>query len=89
MGNSQMLHKKTKSLTHLAFRVYCHMKLESTGKEVLTFPRSKYKGFCSAGGFNSAKQELIDAGFIEEIENNAHRKIANVYRFSTSWKLSN
>lgn len=29
---------------------------------------------------------LIDAGFIEYEENNAHRKVVNVYRFSTKWK---
>lgn len=30
-------------------------------------------------------KELIDAGFIKLIENNAHRRIANVYAFSHEW----
>ena len=31
-------------------------------------------------------KELINAGFIEVIENNRHRHIENIYRFSTAWK---
>lgn len=34
---------------------------------------------------NSFK-ELINAGFIEVVENNKHRKIENIYRLSTAWK---
>ena len=31
-------------------------------------------------------KELVDAGFIEVVENNRHRKIENIYRLSTAWK---
>ena len=31
-------------------------------------------------------KELIDNGFIEVVENNRHRHIENIYRFSTAWK---
>lgn len=33
-----------------------------------------------------AFKELINAGFIEVVENNKHRHIENVYRLSTAWK---
>lgn len=84
-----MTHSATKKLTHSAWRVYEYMRLESGGKRVFMFPRSKYRDFLSSGGFQSAKKELIKAGFIEEIENNAHRKKANVYGFLTAWKTIN
>lgn len=31
-------------------------------------------------------RELINAGFIEVVENNRHRHIENIYRFSAAWK---
>lgn len=89
MGVTQMADKAIKDLTPSAFKVYCYMKLESAGKIEFIFPRSKYRDFLSAGGFNSAKKELIELGFIEEVENNKHRCKANIYRFSTAWKFPN
>lgn len=37
---------------------------------------------CHTKGF----KELEEAGFIEVIERNRHRKIENIYRLSTAWK---
>lgn len=86
MGNSQMLHTITLNLNHATFRVYVYMKLESGGKSTFTFPRSKYKKFVSAGGFDRAVKELCEAGLIEVVERNANLRKPNVYRFSDAWK---
>ncbi len=86
-GNSQLLHPQTLNLNHAAFRVYHYMRLESAGKRVFKFPKSKYIKFISADGFNKAKQELIEAGFVDEVENNANLRKANVYQFSERWKV--
>ena len=86
MGNSQMLHPAVFNLSHSAYRLYTYMKLESSGKMVFEFPKSKWRAFLSAGGFQKAKKELCSAGFIDEIENNANLRKPNLYRFSQRWK---
>jgi len=86
MGNSQMLHPAIMNLSHSAFRVYTYMKLESAGKISFTFPKSKWKEFISPAGFQSAKNELCQAGLIEVEQKNAFLRKANVYRFSVDWK---
>ena len=86
LGNSLMLHPTTMDLNHTSYRVLTYMFLESKGKREFTFPKSKWRRFISPDGFQKAKKQLIKLGFIEEIENNAHRKKANVYRFKSEWK---
>lgn len=86
MGNSLLLHPTIRGLSHAAFRVYAHMMLESGGNIEFTFPHSKWKAFLSAGGFQSAKKELCEAGLIEVTEANANLRKPNKYRFSTTWK---
>ena len=86
IGNSQMLHPIVLNLTHSAYRVYSYMKLESGGKPVFIFPRSKWKSFISPDGFQKAKTELCKAGLIEVEQSNANLRKPNVYRFSTVWK---
>jgi hypothetical protein len=88
LGNSLLLHPSVSGLSHAAFRVYAHMALESGGNIEFTFPRSKWKAFLSAGGFQSAKNELCEAGLIEVVEANANLRKPNKYRFSTTWKTT-
>lgn len=53
-----------------------------------TMPNTRLKAYglkpntCHSRSF----KELINAGFIEVIENNKHRHIENIYRFSLAWK---
>jgi len=86
MGNSQMLHPAILALSHSAFRVYTYMKLESGGGMEFKFPKSKWKKFISPEGFQSAKKELCEKGFIEVVASNANLRKPSVYRFSTAWK---
>ena len=86
MGNSQMLHPAVLSLNHTAYRVYTYMKLESGGKPVFEFPKSKWKSFISPSGFQKAKEELCKAGLIEVAQSNANLRKPNVYRFSAAWR---
>lgn len=58
------------------------------GDGCFVFP-SKHQqgyGFMDRGNFSGWMQELINAGFIERVEHNKHRRKVNVYRFSTRWK---
>lgn len=45
----------------------------------------KQYGYTRGNGWK-LMNELIDAGFVEKVEANKHRKKENVYRFSTAWK---
>lgn len=62
LGNSQLLDDTLQSLSHLSFRVYCNMLLESGGGREFEFPYSKYKKYCSKDGFRKALAELEDKG---------------------------
>lgn len=88
MGNSQMLHPHVLKLTHAAYRVYTHMKLESGGKREYEFPKAKWRAFISPAGFQSAKKELCDVGLIEVVQCNANIRKPNIYRFSCDWKTA-
>jgi hypothetical protein len=86
LSNSQMLHEKMRGLSGNAYKLYGYMKLEAGGALVYEFPRRKFISFMSENSFGRARAELIDAGFIEEEENNANVRKANKYRFSSRWK---
>lgn len=88
LGNSQLVHPVLRELSPLAFKVYTYMLLESGGSRTFTYPHSKFKGLVSNNGFQSVKEELIKAGLIMEIENNANLRKANVYEFSDIWKCA-
>lgn len=86
LGNSQLLHPAIKSLPPLAFKIYTYMLLESGGKKTFTFPYSRYKDLVSKQGFLLIKAELIERGLIQEVQNNANRRKANIYEFVDDWK---
>lgn len=80
---------KAASMIHLsdaAYRVFLCMMMESAGKREFEFPYSKYKAFAGKHKFLRVKQELIEQGFIEEVENNSNRRLPNIYCFSERWK---
>lgn len=86
LGNSQLLSNAVLTLNPAAFRVYVYMLLESGGKPVFEFPRSKFIRIISQGGFQKAVKELTAAGFIELEEQNANIRKPNLYRFSDKWR---
>jgi hypothetical protein len=86
ISNSQMTHEAMRRLRGNAFKLYCYMDFIACGKRIFELPKSEYSKFMDDNTFARARKELIDAGFIELHENNAHRKLANKYRFSTRWK---
>lgn len=85
MSNSQLLHPAFNMISHSAVNVYMHMKLESKGHIEFEMPYSKYKKFISKQGFQDAKKELVNSGFIEIAQNNANLRKPNKYRFSSNW----
>lgn len=81
-----MMSDAMQSLNHAAFKVYVYMLIESGGKRDFEFPYSKYKNYCSKGGFQKVVNELSEKGFIDVLERNKNRRTCNVYRFSDRWK---
>lgn len=86
LGNSLMIAPAMLALSDKAFRIYTNMLLEAGGKKQFTYPRSKYMRISSISAFKNAKSELIEKGFIVEIQNNWNVRKANVYEFSEAWK---
>ena len=66
--------------------VVIDMKLVAGGKQEFTYPRSRYIQWCSIDTFQRAKAELINKGFIEELENNKNLRKANVYRLLPNYR---
>lgn len=69
-------------LTPTAQMLYLRMGLATKGKIEFTFPYSAYKRFMSKATFQTAKQQLIDGGFITETR---YRCSKNRYRLSNEW----
>lgn len=91
IGNSVVHNKKWQGLSDKAKTILLLMWLyagRSGNSDIweTTFSRENYKDIATVKSFTRAKKELINAGFIEEKENNrlCHRK--NVYRFMEDWK---
>ena len=92
VASSQMNHRTYRALTKKngnAAILYHFMRMKAGGSREFVFPHSDYKDLMANGTFLSCKNLLIEYGFIDEVENNAHRMMANVYRFSERWKSIN
>ena len=88
LGVSLMSSEVMRSLSPSAFKIYCYMRLESAGNKGFKFPHSKYCSYMTKPTFQKAKQELIDKGFIDIVQNNKNLRKANIYAFSERWKMS-
>lgn len=86
LGATIMASEAMLSLSSSAFRVYCHMRIESGGKRSFKFPYSKYKIFMTRPTFIKARDELVEKGFIDVVQNNQNLRKANIYCFSERWK---
>ncbi|MEY8413593.1 hypothetical protein AALB51_20455 [Lachnospiraceae bacterium 62-26] len=86
LGATIMASEAMLSLSNSAFRVYCHMRITSGGKRSFTFPYSKYKIFMTRPTFVKARDELVEKGFVDVVQNNKNLRKANIYCFSERWK---
>lgn len=86
MGATLMASEQMRSLSPSAFKIYCYMRIESAGNKSFKFPHAKYRSYMTKPTFQKAKQELIDKGFIDVIQNNKNLRKANIYAFSDRWK---
>ncbi len=79
-------HPAVKELKPLTYKIYDYMCKECSGRRDFIFPYSAYKDIASKEGFQKARAELIEKGFIEIVQNNANLRKPNLYRFSEKWK---
>lgn len=88
VGHSFCINQAVKSLSPAALKMYICIVDEAGADRTFEFPEGAAKkyGFTTKGTFRTKVQELIDAGFIEVVENNRTCRKANVYRFSLKWK---
>lgn len=93
MYNSLLTNENFISLTPLAKSIYLYMRLYSYGKIEFDFPQRIYKTICSNGGFDKARNQLFENGFItyqyyeginETTTGNYNTKKIK-YRFSDRW----
>ena len=89
LGNTMLTGKnsKFKTLPAGAQMLYIDMVMEAGGKREFEFSLSSATKYGIAKGtFERNKKLLITNGFVECIENNAHRWQKNKYRFSFCWR---
>ena len=86
IGGTLLSSEAYQRLSANAARIYFHMMFESGGKIEFEMPFGKYKKIMWRDAFQRAKNELIEAGFIELSESGANLRKPNVYRFSKKWK---
>ena len=73
-------------LTDRAKILYLYMIDYANGKKRYTFPKSIYSKIMTNETFKKKKLELINLGFIEEIQNGKNTRTKNVYEFIDTWK---
>lgn len=73
-------------LTANAFRLYIMMKSYAKGEAEFQFPHRIHKTFMSKQTFVTARQELIDLGYIEPFVSCKSVMKANIYKFSSRWR---
>ena len=75
-----------KNLSGNAFKLYVMMKDYAKGNEEFEFPHRIYKELFSNQTFSTARDELIEKGFLKDFVSQAPRKQPNIYRFSGEWR---
>lgn len=83
---SQNMSKKGTANLHLFNKQHGTNYNEKSGYFTMPNKRIKDYGLSPNTCHKHSFKELINAGFIEVIENNKHRHIENIYRFSAAWK---
>lgn len=83
---SQRRSKKGTANLHLFNQQHGTNYSEKDGYFTMPNKRIKDYGLSPNTCHKRSFKELINAGFIEVIENNKHRHIENIYRLSTAWK---
>lgn len=86
IGSSLLHHEAMMKLPSNAFRLYVYMTLECRGYQDFTMPHSRYKKFMSKPTFIKARDDLVQAGFIEITEKNGNLRKPNKYRFSKRYR---
>lgn len=76
-------------LSNGAFRLYIMMKDYAKGQVEFSYPHRIYSILFSNQGFKSARQELIDYGYIENFTSMANLRKENKYKFSSKWRERN
>ena len=85
-GASMMRSKQYIELSATAKVIFDYMALEAGREKHFIFPYSACEEQMSKNTFFRARNELIEAGFITVVENNANLRKPNVYSFSSKWK---
>lgn len=85
-GATIMASEAMRGLSSSAFKIYFYMRIESGGKREFKFPYTKYSSFMSKPTFFKARDELVERGFIDIMQNNRNLRQANIYAFSERWK---
>lgn len=87
VGNSLLLSKQFQELSDSAARLYLCMAMESGGNRKVVFTRSTAKKYGIAERtFIRNKQELIENGFIEVLNDDLSQFKATEIIFSFDWK---
>ena len=72
-----------------AFRLYMMMKDYARGESEFKFPHRIYKKFVCNQTFKTARQELIDKGYLETYTSQKAVLRENKYKFSSGWRNRN
>ena len=72
-----------------AFRLYIMMKDYARGDSEFQFPHRIYKNFMGNQTFKTARQELIDKGYLEDYTSQKSVLRENRYKFSSAWRNHN
>lgn len=72
-----------------AFRLYIMMKDYARGDSEFQFPHRIYKNFMCNQTFKTARQELIDKGYLEDYTSQKSVLRENRYKFSSAWRNHN
>ena len=83
---SQRMSGKGKANLHLFNQQHGTNYNEKDGYFTMPNKRIREYGLNPSTCHRTSFRELINAGFIEVVENNRHRHIENIYRLSTAWK---
>ena len=78
--------KKFLNLPSSSKVLYAYMKLSALGKEEFYYAESLSSNYMSKMTFYTARDKLIENGFIEVVETNKFAHIPNKYKFSSKWK---